>query len=91
MHVSYRQGKRQKTLMNAPQLLLLLFFHWLGFRVLYRFGYGPLGKIGFALSPGMAWSVPFYLALICRILLKGAVRSNKPHRDNDISLEEKSE
>ena len=53
--------------MSLPQLVMLVLLQWEGFRVLYRFGYGPLGKVGFLLSPGLAWTVPFYLGLLLRI------------------------
>lgn len=67
------------SFMSPFQIVALIAIHRAGFRVLYRFGYGPLGKIGFLLSPGLAWAVPFYLGLLLRLCCITAKRQdNEP-------------
>ena len=53
--------------MSLPQQVMLILIHWEGFRVFYRFGYGPLGKTGFLLSPGLAWAVPLFFCVLLKI------------------------
>lgn len=53
------------------QLLWYAGTQWLGCRALYRFGYGPLGKRGFYLSPGMAWTFPAFHLMLGWILWTG--------------------